>query len=364
MIHSFTFERDLVRRFVRFGARTAGDDPRRIPASSAKTIEQLSPGYRFYGYGRIRNFLAVAGKQETARVSAIINPRMGGNTEPVGLLGFFEAVSAAEAREVIAAALDYLHSEGIPMVYGPVNFSTWDAYRFLTKGFDHDPFPGEPTNPPEYPAYFQQFGFFRVRRYFSAFVEDPFPLIDSYRGILERFEAAGYSTRPLDPRRRRADCALILRLAHQAFRRSWGFSPTSTAEFLQLHADFFRVIDPQYVRFAYDAAGNPAGFVVTYPSFFRALQQTKGRSDWLSKLRFLRGMHSTQTLVVKTLAATPGLRKAVVGRALLGLAYQTGVVKGMKHVIHALMAEGNPTLRMNPLADTSYKEYAVYGYRP
>jgi len=70
------------------------------------------------------------------------------------------------AQEVLQTAFTKLQSLGIQKVWGPMEFSTWNSYRFLVDGGE-SPFFNEPWNPPEYPYWWQEMGFQVLKSYFS-----------------------------------------------------------------------------------------------------------------------------------------------------------------------------------------------------
>ena len=65
---------------------------------------------------------------------------------PIGLLGFFESDDDEDAaRDVLLPAAQWLRSEGCERVRGPMAYSTWNDYRFVTERTEPGSFHGEPA---------------------------------------------------------------------------------------------------------------------------------------------------------------------------------------------------------------------------
>ena len=78
-------------------------------------------------------------------------PRLPG--EALGVIGGFQAKSTAAATDVLARACDALRAERCTLAVGPMDGNTWRRYRFVTEVGTEPPFLLEPTNPPEWPAW-------------------------------------------------------------------------------------------------------------------------------------------------------------------------------------------------------------------
>ena len=156
-IRSFLFESGPLEAFIKLPATVYAGDPRWIPPFTIDVRRRLSTENPFLEYGGIKNFLAVDGDRTLGRVTALRNPRLVVDGDPIGLFGFFEVTDNYEAAAALwDAARDWLRRRGCKRVWGPMNFHIWDAYRFMTKGFETEPFAGEPYNPSYYPEFAEE----------------------------------------------------------------------------------------------------------------------------------------------------------------------------------------------------------------
>ncbi|MDX2105697.1 MAG: hypothetical protein SFY67_04770 [Candidatus Melainabacteria bacterium] len=89
----------------------------------------------------------------------------------IGYLGNFYAQSSEIAKELLTIAQNRFTVNGASTIYGPINGSIWNQYRFVTSGFTNKPFLFEPFNPECYPKYFLEFGFEQAASYESSILK-------------------------------------------------------------------------------------------------------------------------------------------------------------------------------------------------
>src|SRR6185436_6321785 len=171
-----------------------------------------------------RNFLALDGEEVCGRVSAIVNPRVcDEDGHPYGQLGFFECVNdLPTARLLIDSALHWLRSN-LPApgkILAPLNFDTWHAYRFRTKGFDEPTFFMEPHNPVYYSSLFAEHGFAPVAHYITKTVNDLSPLLAFWEPYQRDLVAKGFTVRSFDLGAVTDELSLIYRLSLTMFREN------------------------------------------------------------------------------------------------------------------------------------------------
>src|SRR5262249_18177010 len=150
----------------------------------------------FYRYGRRQLFLCEADGHLAGRIAASINPKLVDPAGSVyGQLGYFECVDdAAVAESLIRAGIDWLGAQGARHVLRPMNGGAHRSHRFMTRGFDRDPFLFEPRNPEYYPKLFAHCGFMPVHRWFSYELNrDPAAgFVKQYERVLSRRPAPGH----------------------------------------------------------------------------------------------------------------------------------------------------------------------------
>lgn len=358
----FDFEPDLVKKFIDFSWIVYKDDPQWIPPFRDKLIKQLSPQNTFFTYGTIKNFLIIKNSTVLGRISAIVNKKTMESGNQIGYLGFFESISDySVTEELIRIASEYLKKQGIRKVYAPVNFSTWHKYRFMTKGFNQSPFFLEPYNPPYYPDFFTRFGFKKAMGYVSNVLANYEEQITYTDKKLQKFLGSGYSVKNIDLSHLHDELKILYEISKKGFKDAWGYTETTFSEFLTLYDGLQKIIDPDFVIFAYNPEKKPVGFVFCLPNYAVAVRKMDGKKNLVAKLRFLRSKRKTKEFIIKSLAVTPEAQGVGVGSVLMGLVQKAAHGKGYSTIIHALMRADNVVIRkISEKGGKVFKEYAVY----
>ena len=259
----------------------------------------------------------------------------------VGRVGHAAWDDADVGAALLDAACARLAAEGCTRAVGPLDGSTWHAYRVVTDaapgaqpagaqpaGAAEPTFALEPAPPAVVAAAFERAGFAPVARYVSTRVDalpDEAAAAEADRG---RLAAEGVALRPFDV----SDVDGELRRLHPALLRAFAdnpyFAPISEADFLALYRPLLARADPGLILLAERGAtrrgGAPVGVVLGLPDFAQA-----GRGE------------AVDTVVVKTLAVVPGARGLGLGAALVRAVHQAARARGLTRGVHALMHEGN-----------------------
>ena len=136
---------------------------------------------------------------EDARCVGIVNPRLRDAAGvPYGQVGWFEALGADPAKRMLDDACEWLRVRGCRTVLGPMNGSTWHAYRFVVAPGEEESFLTEPTNPPEYPAWMEAAGFTRIDSAYTSSVQDNVRAEKELAAVRRAAEEKGYRVVPVD----------------------------------------------------------------------------------------------------------------------------------------------------------------------
>jgi hypothetical protein len=248
-------------------------------------------------------------------------------------LGAFFCEDAAAGAALIAEATRQLAAEGYGAALGPMDGDTWAAYRLVVESDGRPPFFLEPSNPPHYPAAFEEAGFSIVSRYISS-VRDLDALADA------RPLPQGVGLRPLNPSNAEADLRAIHALSLTAFAYNAFYKPIGEERFLSSYRPVLPVLDPDLVLLAEDEAGDLLGFLFGLPNLAEG--------------------SSPSAAILKTYAS---LRKGL-GSALAAELHARAHAKGYATVIHALMHEDNLSARHSSnLGGRVFRRYALWGRR-
>ena len=149
------------------------EDPTWIPHLKQDVDKVFDPhGNRLFKKGgKAKRWLAQDDSgQWIGRVAAFVNPKYSkGMEQPTGGVGFFEpTVDDAAASMLLDVAEDWLKSEGMEAVDGPINFGEKDKFwGLLVDNFESIPSYGMNYNRPYYERFFKSRGY---QVYYEQFV--------------------------------------------------------------------------------------------------------------------------------------------------------------------------------------------------
>jgi len=276
-----------------------------------------------------------------SRVAAMINPRLVDDAgRPIGMLGFFESLDDDSAsRAVLDAGVAWLRDQGATIVRGPINYSTWNDYRFtvgeqMVRGW----FQGEPLHPDSYPRLWGLAGFAVTTRYGSYWLGDLEQVRARFAGKISNARNAGVVVRSVGA----ADLPSLYQLALGGFRSAYMYSPIEPDEFASLYtAD--RAADVAGTSFIATLDGRAVGFVYNYVA-----ELPDGPAG-----------------IVKTIVVVPEARAFGVYHDLLATSLGSFLERGVTRALGAMMhADGDPSLMGWCKPEMMFKQYALYEHSP
>lgn len=264
----------------------------------------------------------------------------------VGCIGHFAARVDADVTPLLEGACARLAAAGCTLAVGPLDGSTFRAYRFVTQttfdGVARPAFWLEPVNPPEWPAAWRAAGFTDMAMYESAIMDltAPDPRLP---GFAAKGEAAGITLRPLDLDQFDAEVARVYDVVMAAFRPNLLFAPIPAAEFYAQVAPLRAYLQAPLVMMA-EMDGAIVGFLMALPDLTQAQ----------------RG-EPVDTVILKTLAVLPQAASMGVGSLLTAAVHTNAYALGYRTAIHALMHVDNRSRRISAHYAQPMRRYTLFG---
>ncbi|MBI5266096.1 MAG: hypothetical protein HY851_02575 [candidate division Zixibacteria bacterium] len=354
--------------FLSLPTRLYADDPKYIPPVKKDIRQWLnhSPAS-----GATAHFLAYQGGVAVGRVSAFANDQLRDTDDTrLGTIGLFECVDDySVARELFDAAISWLRdSHGLTCVWGPMNGDIWHGYRLMTRGFDQEPFVGEPYNKPYYPHLFEQFGFKVKQEWDSVEIEGAdllHKMIERGRQRLDLLKAKGYRLETWNPKRRTELIHTLYLVLCESYGRFLGYTPISQTEFEWIFEQLEPALDPELFLLCWSPDGACTGFAVAFPDLAEPVRAMRGNSDLFARLRFLAHHRRAHRLNFYIGGVTPReeAKGSGLGRAGFYYIINRGLEKGYTNLLLTLRLKGN---KAHGLAARSgvvpQREYALYEY--
>ncbi|MCH7403565.1 hypothetical protein ACFOUP_13155 [Belliella kenyensis] len=239
--------------------------------------------------GKAKRWLLLDENNQTiGRIAAFIHPKWK-EKQPTGGLGFFECVYDQKAAfSLFDTAKDWLLTEGMEAMDGPVNFGERDKWwGLLVEGYS-PPNYNMPWNFDYYKAFFEAYGF---QVYFKQFTYmRPVQGVGFDKKMIERANKvigdSDYDFRHMQGKElsERAP-EYFMNVYNKAWARHMGKSLT-IRETQLMFAKMKPIMDGRLIYFGF-YKGEPISFFINIPEINQLFKYVNGRLDFIGKIKFL-----------------------------------------------------------------------------
>ncbi len=270
--------------FVKFPFKLYKGDPNWVPPLIEERRDFFDPKKSpFYEHARYQLFLARRDGELVGTIGAVVNDNH--NTvhhEQSGAFGFFESVNDQQVADALLnAAEDWVRSQTMTLIRGPLHFSLNDEVGTLIDGFDEPPMVMMTYNPRYYPDLIAGHGYGKAMDLYAWISTD---IAETLRNappklfhVAERVaEKEGIRLREIDRKNIERDIELIKQIYNQAWEKNWGFVPLTDHEIDHLVKSLLPLADTRLVLIAETADGQPIGVSLTMPDLHQALKWSGG----------------------------------------------------------------------------------------
>lgn len=285
-------------KFVDLGRDFAAAVPHSVPQLRSEQLELLDPSKNpFFGHADVQLFIAYRGAQPVGRISAQIDklalnaPPQQGFGPGTGMFGYFDAADETVAHALIDKAQEWLKSQGMSRVLGPISLAMWEEPGLLVKGHDHSPMIMMGHHPAHYEAWIKSAGYTLAKtlQTYDLNITGEFPPLIQ-RIIKSSERNARINVRRVDRSRWDDEAAIILSILNDAWSDNWGFVPF-TPEEVAYAGKKLKTIIKEDLNMIAEVDGRPVAFMLTFPDVHDALKRIDGKLfpfGWLHMLRWLR----------------------------------------------------------------------------
>ena len=301
----------LPEAFIELPRRLYADDPHWLGEDVRALQWQFSTANPWFDSGRA--WLGVLPGQ--ARLAGFVREQLI-DGEPAAFFGFWESIDDPAPNRLLFQGLrDWARGQGAKRLYGPIDFSTFGSYRLRLDAFDAGCFPGEPWNPPYYPALLESLGLRLRHRYFSTFDELTKAAASARPRYLRLKPQLDEVVRlvPMTGSFWMAHLDQLHALVDAVFGANFAYTPLSRTAF-ERHCGqaLAERLCPHSSVLALAHDGRIAGFFLTYPDFSPLLRQ--GNPQRLPAVGLTLAEHfpllpQPRQLLAKTAGVHPDFRK-------------------------------------------------------
>lgn len=265
--------------------------------------------------------------------------------ERLGVIGGFQATGAEAAAKVLEQSCAVLRANGCTLAVGPMDGNTWRRYRWVTERGTEPVFFLEPTNPPEWPGWWQAAGFGSLAEYYSAASDDLETRDARLSEAAARVRDAGIVLRALDPTQFETELDRIYDVSVVSFQENYLYTPLPRADFIAQYRAVQPLVRPELVRLA-ERAGKTVGYMFALPD-----QAQKQRDE------------PATNVIMKTIAVLPECGGLGLGGLMFAEVHAAAKELGFKRAIHALMHETNKSRKMSAHYAKIIRRYTLFSRR-
>jgi 8-amino-7-oxononanoate synthase len=329
----------------------------------------------FYKHATSQLFLAEDDRGNTVgRIAAIINHRHNeAYNDKIGFVGFYDSINdQSVANALFNAAEDFLRSNGMQQVRGPVSPSINDEVGLLVEGFEYPPSIMMPWHPPYYRQLWDKAGYSKAKDLLAWRItqdKSMTPKIARVTDIVK--QRSNVHIRSIDMKKFDEEVDLIRDLYGRGWEENWGAVPLDAEEITMLATELKQIIEPEYILFAEKpgANGTPEtiGFSLVVPdinqAFLAGKPIPKGTLNLPTAItNLMTKKKAIDTLRIVLLGVMPEYR----GRGIDALLYreimERSKARGIKYGEASWVLEDN--VMMARAAETMqgepYKRYRVF----
>lgn len=356
-------------RFIALPNAILGSDPAWIPPLLLERRMHLGAKTNpYFEHARWKAWVAWRGDRPVGRISAQVDTlHLERHADATGFFGMLDAEDRQETfAGLIGAAEEWLRSEGIKRVRGPLSLSINDEVGLLVDGFDTPPVFMMGHAKPYYGTRIEQCGYHKAKDMLAYMIDPDFVAPRVMQRLLAK-SMQRIRVRPLDRSRFDEELAVLRDVFNDAWADNWGFVPFTEAEFKDLGHTLRLLIAPELIQIA-EVDGEAAAFIVALPNINEVIKGFGGKLLpfrwakllWNLKVRFPKSARVPLMGVRRSFHNTPlgpGLAFLVIDAVRNHL-----VSRGVKQVELSWILEDNAGMRniIESIGGRDYKRYRVY----
>lgn len=246
---------------------------------------------KYFRHGRAIRWILIDNGKCIGRVAAFVNDKYTSQYAGVGGMGFFECINDQKAAFLLMdTAKEWLKSQGMESMDGPINFGEKDKFWGLTiDSFDRAPYYGQNFNPDYYVPFFRDYGFQEFYQQLIFFRKTHDPLQQKFEERAQKLMTdPDYTCSMID----KSDMEKLTREFREVYNKAWGkregdtFVGMSEAQARAICKALKPIMDNRLGWFAY-FKGEPIAFYIGIPELNAIFRKFNGKFGLWQKLQFL-----------------------------------------------------------------------------
>lgn len=349
-----------MREFVTFPFSLYKDNPYWVPPIISEELESFDRSKNpAFENAEAQFFIAYKDGKIAGKVAAIINwQEVNLQHKSKVRFGWFDVIDDIEVtRALLDKVFELGRKNGLEYAEGPIGFSNLDKVGVLTEGFDEIGTMITWYNHPYYVTHFEQLGFVKEKEY----IESRFPFANVK---VETFEKANalvrkrYGLKSMNFTKTSEVMPHVDRmfdLFNYTYATLASFVAITDVQKEYFKKKYINFINPEYIKFVEDSAGNLIAFSIVMPSFSEALQKAKGKMFPFGFLHMLRARKHSKDVVFYLIGVHPDYQNKGVTAIIFDEYFKTFTERGIEtcirtpelaenHAIHNLWKHFDPII--------------------
>ncbi len=368
IINRVTNEIDKL-KFIKFPWKIYKNDPNWVPPLIFDVKNNLDTKKNpFYQHAKIELFLAYKGSEIVGRIAGIVNDNHNKfHEDKVGFWGYFDCINDCEvAKSLFDSVKEFLISNGMDTMRGPINLSTNDELGLLINSFDKTPYILTLYNPEYYIKLIEDYGFVKAKDLYAYQVTDNIINDKKQMDKLERvsnivLKRENLKIRKVDFSKFNNEVEILHTVYNNAWEKNWGFVPMIRDEFFHIAKMLKAVADPDYIYIA-EHKGEPVGFSLTLPDFNQIFKKINGKLFPFGAIKILTGRKKINRIRVFAMGIVREFQKKGTEAVFIRDTILNGIKKGVVECEISWVVEDNTPMVQTAenLGAKRYKTYRLY----
>ncbi|NSW46274.1 MAG: hypothetical protein HPY79_10720 [Bacteroidales bacterium] len=344
-----------IEHFVKFPFSIYKENPFWVPPIIADEVKGLMPEHNpAFRHCKAKFWLAFDQHKIVGRIGAIINYDYNKKMQQnVGRFSRFECVNNIEvASLLLQTAEEWLKSEGMEIVMGPLGFNNLDHQGMLVEGFDHIPSIASEYHMPYYHEFCEQLGYVKEIDWveFRLTVKDiPEKALKMNELIKQRHKLNVLSfnnTKQLLPYGKQ-----IFKVLNAAFAELFSVVAFDDEMVNYFVNRYIKLLNPKFVKLIENEHKEIIAFIIGLPSLSEAFQKANGKLFPFGFWHILRAIKHPQVVDLMLTGIEPSYQSKGVSAILITELQKTMLEHGVKY------AETTGIFETNHEAINHWKSY-------
>ena len=339
-----------LREFIFLPEKVHNDDPNWLPPIYMDEKNYFNKEKnKSFNYADTIMYLAWKNNKPVGRIMGIINKRYNHiNNENHGRFCFMECYDDKKIFHALLTSIEnWLRTNGISTIVGPLGFSDKDPQGFQIEGFEYPPFITAPVNSPYMYQYMEdEEGYEKKVDLVNYLAKMPDALPEVYVKVLSRIEKTeNYKILEFHNKKELKQHIIpALELMNETFREIYGFVPLEDNEKKELAANYLPILDPKFIKMV-KKDQELIGFAIGMPDVSPGIKACNGHLFPFGILKVMRESRRSK----KLLMLLGGVKKEFRGKGidvLMGVKIlESGIKQKMEIIDSHLVLENNVRMR-------------------